>query len=84
MIMIPGRKVRSSKSVLSREGKHLGYRHVLYCPSTKLYIDMTGLRTTESRFYAWSGTPAQARKARLVFGIGEEYILFADGDERGG
>lgn len=75
--------IRSGRSVLSKEGRHLGYRHVLYCPERRLYIDMTCLKTTESRFYAWSGTPAQAQRARLVFGVPDEFELFVDGRERG-
>lgn len=74
----------ASTHVLSREGRYLGVRHVMYCPDTKMYVSGSCTSTTPDRIWAWSGTMAQANRARDVFGIGDEYLLFRDGEEKSG
>lgn len=75
-------KSRSNRTILSTENRFIGYRHVMYNPETREYVDMTCRGSTTDRMWAWSGTPAQSRAARRVFGIKQEYHLFEDGEEK--
>lgn len=75
-------KSRSNRAILSPQNRFLGYRHVMYNPVTREYVDMTCRGSTPDRMWAWSGTSAQSRAAREVFGIGQEYCLFEDGEEK--
>lgn len=69
--------------VRDKEGRHLGRRHVMYCPRTKMYVRNDCLGSTPNRVWAWSGTRAQSEMARKMFGISSEYILYLDGEEKG-
>lgn len=70
--------------VISKGGRVAGRRHVMYCPGTKLYVSGSCTSTTNDRMWAWSGTEAQSEMARQVFGIGDEYLLYLDGEEKSG
>lgn len=74
-------KKRGKPQVWSSLGKNMGPRCVMYCRETRTYIGMDCSTTTKDRFWAWSGTREQARNARSVFGIGEEFQVFTDGQE---
>lgn len=75
-------RIRSSRNVISSEGRCLGPRCVMYCRETRLYVKADCAGETPSRMWAWSGTPAQSMRARDAFGIGEEFVLYRDGREK--
>ncbi len=75
---------RYNKNVISKDGRFLGPRHVLYCPQTRTYLRADCRGETTSRVWAWSGTPAQARRAADVFDIDDRFVLYPDGEETTG
>ena len=78
------KRSKSNKNVISKDGRFLGLRHVLYCPKTRTYVRGDCMGETPSRVWAWSGTPAQARRAADAFGIEDRFVLYLDGEEAAG
>lgn len=83
MSKIAGNSRRRGHNIYGPDGCYIGVRHVMYDAGRGVYVYMTGRGETPDRFWAWSGTPAQARNARKMFGISDRFVTVEDGRERG-
>lgn len=69
-------------TVIGRDGRNIGPRCVIYCRERRVYLHQSGQGTTPSRFWAWSGTRAQAANCIREFGVPGEFRVYLDGKER--